>query len=175
MRDLRNQGSKSDDEDTWKWKETPNRAVDLLFWGDEPGPTNRAIGVTEPLDFFHLLSEDFYDKLLVETNCYANQQRQVNNDHSPWNPVSKEELMAFIGFVIAMGIVSLPSINDYWSTEPMHYHSLFRLIMPRDLFLQILHYIHVVDSTTAPQYDKLRKVRPLIDCLGKVSNIIFTQ
>ena len=76
------------------------------------------MGVTEPFDCFHLLlSENFYDKLLVETNCYANQQKLVNNDDSPWNPVSKEELMAFIGLVIAMGIVSLPSISDYWSTE----------------------------------------------------------
>ena len=58
-------------------KETPNRAVDLLFLGDEPGPKNQAIGVAEPLNFFHLLSEDFYDKLLVETYSYANLQREV--------------------------------------------------------------------------------------------------
>ena len=96
------------------------------------------------------------------------------NDHSPWNPVSKEELMAFIGLVIAMGIVSLTSINDYWPTEPMHCHSWFRLIMPRNDFLQILRYIHVVDNTTAPQYDKLRKIRPLIDCLGKVYKELYS-
>ncbi len=89
--------------------------------GDEPGPKNQAIGVTEPLDCFHLLlPEDFYDKLLAETNRYASQQRELYSDHSPWNPVSKEELMAFVGLVIAMGIVSLPSLTDYWSMEPMH-------------------------------------------------------
>jgi len=139
---------------------------------DEPGPKNQAIGVTEPLDCFHLLlPEDFYDKLIAETNRYASQQRELCNDHSPWNPVSREELMAFVGLVIAMGIVSLPSLTDYWSMEPMHCHSWFRLVMPRDRFIQILRYIHVVDNNTAlprtdPRYDKLWKIRPLIDCLG---------
>ncbi len=132
------------------------------------------------MDCFHLfLSEDFYDQLLIETNRYANQQRQLNHDNSPWNPVSKEEIKAFIGLVIAMGIVSLPSINDYWSTEPMHCHSWFRLVMPRDRFRQILRYIHVVDYTTAPscsdpQRDKLWKVRPLINCLEKVSKELYS-
>ena len=146
----------------------------LFFLGNEPGPNNQAIGVTEPSDFFHLLPEDFYDKLLLETNCYANQQRQVINDHSPWNPVSKKEVVALIGLVVAMGIVSLPSINDYWSTEPMNCNSWFPLIMPRDRFPQILRYINVVDNTTAPQYDKLRKIRPLIDSLGKVSKELYS-
>ena len=88
--------------------------------------------------------------------------------------MSKEELMAFVGLVIAMGIVSLPSLTDYWSIEPMHCHSWFRLVMPHDRFIQILRYIHVVHNNTAlsrtdPQFDKLWKIRPLIDCLGKLS------
>ena len=67
MRGLRNQGSDSDDEDTWKWKETSNRAVDLLFLGDEPGPKNQAIGVTEPYDscYLNIFMISFWLKLII--------------------------------------------------------------------------------------------------------------
>ena len=80
--------------------------------------------------------------------------------------------MAFIGMNIAMGIVSLPKLDQYWSTDPILSHPWFRTIMSRDRFREILRYIHVVDNTQAPSrsdpnYDKLWKVRPLITALEK--------
>ena len=129
---------------------------------------------------FHLLlSEQFYDNLLTETNQYAHQQRTLKNDTSPWNPVSREELMAFIGINIAMGIISLPCVDDYWSTDPILCHSWFRIVMPRNRFRQILRYIHVVDNTNAPKctdpdYDKLWKVRSLLNALEESTSQLYS-
>ena len=161
--------------DLWAWNQEKNESntiADVPFTGDIPGPINEAIGITDPLELFHLLiPDDFYDEILVETNRYAEQQRQLKNDTSPWNPISKEELKAFIGLIIAMGIISLPDSYDYWSTEPMMCHSWFRLVMSRNRFREILRYIHLVDNTTAPQRtaqsDKLWKVRPLLNVLSR--------
>ena len=66
-----------------------------------------------------MIPEQFYDTILKESNRYAEQQRALKNDTSEWNPICKEELMAFIGINIAMGIISLPSLDDYWSTDPI--------------------------------------------------------
>ena len=33
--------------------------------------------------------------------------------------LSKEELLAFIGVIMAMGVVQLPSADDYWSIDPI--------------------------------------------------------
>ena len=95
----------------WKWSSTQNSSntsTAMTYSGGVPGPTGLALGVTNPVDCFHLfLSSDIYDELLVQTNLYADQQRAAKNDTSRWTPISKEELMAFIGINIAMGIVYL--------------------------------------------------------------------
>ena len=89
---------------------------------------------------------------------------------SPWAPITKEELLAFIGHNIAMGVVSLPSIHDYWSTDIIRSHPWFRSVMSRDRFCQILRYVHVADNSKALScddlnYDKLWKVRPMMNYL----------
>ncbi len=84
-----------------------NNSTALTYSGGVPGPTGLAVGVTDPIDCFHLfMTSDIYDDLLVQTYLYADQQRAAKNDTSQWTPISKEELMAFIGINIAMHRVS---------------------------------------------------------------------
>lgn len=80
------------------------------------------------------MTSEFCDELLVQTNLYANQQRYAHNDTTPWTPISKEELLAFIGINIAMGIVSLPKNNDYWCTDLIPAYSWFRTITSQKQF-----------------------------------------
>ena len=70
-----------------------------------------------------------------------------------------------------MGVVQLPSADDYWSIDPILAHPWFRTIFIRFCFQQILRYLHVADNTKVLQrsdtrYDKLWKVRYLIDVLA---------
>lgn len=73
-----------------------------------------------------------------------------------------------------MGLISLPSLDDYWSTDPILSDDWFRTVFSCNHFHQILQYMHVADNTKAldrsnPNYDKLWKVRPLLDVLSKQS------
>lgn len=118
------------------------------------------------------MTRALHDEILAQSNLYADQQRSAKHDQSPWTPISKEELMAFIGINIAMGVVSLPSMDDYWSTDPILSHAWFRAVISRNRFREILRYVHVTDNSKAldrssPNYDKLWKVRPLLDVLSK--------
>ena len=84
-----------------------------------------------------------------------------------------EELQAFIGLNIAMGLLHLPQVRDYWSTNEILATPWFPSIMSRDRFFKILRYLHLVDSSKQKKrgeegYDILYKVRPLIDHLGAV-------
>ena len=88
-------------------------------------------------------------------------------------------MLAFISLNIGMGIISLPSIRDYWSREPLLAHPWFGTVLSRNRFQQILRYFHMVDNSTAPDntspgYDKLWKIRPLIDHINQVSQANFT-
>ena len=164
-------------------KSDDNVPVSIGFTGDLPGPKGDAKGVREPIKCFNLFFEDYYDELIHQSNLYASQQRVQTN---PWTPtcITKEELLAFIGLNVAMGVVSLPSLNDYWATDVIISHPWFRSVMSRQRFREILRYIHVADNTQAlsrndPSYDKLWKVRPMMNfllnkCIGLYSGQLRT-
>ena len=128
-----------------------------------------------PVECFLLfMTSALHDEILAQSNLYADQQRAAKDDQSPWTPITKEELMAFIGINIAMGIISLPTMDDYWSTDPVLSHAWFQAVFSRNRFCEILRYIHVTDNSkaidrSAPNYDRLWKVRPLLDMLSKRS------
>lgn len=145
----------------------------LNFSGNVPGPEGEACGVTSPIDCFRLLLPSTYiDELLVQINLYADQQRATKNDRSPFVPIVKEELLAFIGVNIAMGVVSLYLrwMTTGQPTRFLHIHG-FTLYYH---VIEILRYVHVADNSNAldwsdPGYDKLWKVRPLLDVVSQQS------
>lgn len=67
-----------------------------------------------------------------------------------------EELEAFFGFTILMGIVKLP---DYWSKYDTYHYSPIAERISRNRFLDIRKYLHFADNTTLslpglPSYNK---------------------
>ena len=79
-----------------------------------------------------------------------------------------EDLWAFFGFSILMGINHLPSIRHYWSNDPqLHYEPVAGRIA-RDRFLFIWRFLHFTDKTIPPSSsppDRLWKIRPVIDAV----------
>ena len=169
-------GATGDDRWTWTTSKTDSNAP--TFTGDLPGPKGDAFGVQNPTQCFNLFLSDYYEELLQQSNLYADQRRAAAADTSQFIPISKEELIAFIGLNIAMGVISLPKLNDYWSTDIIRSHPWFRSVMPRNRFRQILCYIHVADNSQAlrqddPTYDKLWKVRPMMNFLLSKCNELY--
>ena len=80
---------------------------------------------------------------------------------------------------IAMGIISLPSIKDYWSSNPILRHNWFSTVMSRKRFLEILRFFHIVDNTTAPSrsdpnYNRLWKIQPIISILQDTCGELYS-
>ena len=73
-----------------------------------------------------------------------------------------------IRYTILMGNDHLPSVDDYWSKDPLlHYADR----IPRWRFHKISRYLHFVNNEDLvphedPTHDRLGKVRPLIDHLS---------
>ena len=74
------------------------------------------------LDVFELFfSDDLQTKVVAETNLYA-KQVMGEDKYRKWKEITTDELKAFYGFSILMGIDQLPLENDYWSRDPLlHY------------------------------------------------------
>ena len=87
------------------------------------------------------------------------------------------ELKAYFGFMILMGLNKLPGLVDYWKVDPIYHYAPIAGRIPRDRFFEISRYLHFADNTqllppTDPGYDKLGKVRPIIDHL-KVCHCMY--
>jgi len=96
-----------------------------------------------------------------------------------WNPITTQELEAYFGFNILMGINCLPSIEDYWKKNPIYHYSPIAERISRDRFREISRYLHFADNATlapraSPQYDRLGKIRPLLEYLETRFSVVFT-
>ena len=111
----------------------------------------------QPADFYKLyLTDDLVQKMVDETNLYAQQYMQANPNLPPhsrarqWSPVQKTDMEHFLGLCLLMGPVKKPSINYYWSTDPLLQTPVFGNIMSRDKFLLILRFFHLNDNDSRP-------------------------
>lgn len=87
--------------------------------------------------------------------------------------INIEEMKAFLGINLVMGYHVLPSLRDYWSTEPDIAVPFISNIMPRVRFEEIRRNLHFcnneeVRDTNSPNYDQAYKIRPVMTHLNKV-------
>ena len=95
----------------WTDQYTPMQIPD--FGEPHPVPTRRFLNVNtaRERDLFDLLfTDNMWELLVQETNRYYEQQKAADpyKHRRPWAPVTQEEMEAFIGIVVLMGIVKLP-------------------------------------------------------------------
>ena len=81
---------------------------------------------------------------------------------------SKDEMQAFIGIMIYMGIVKLPRLAMYWSTDNLLHQERVSSVMTQSRFFQISRYFHLAYNTKAlprehPRFDKIYRVRQFFD------------
>ena len=69
------------------------------------------------MEVFNLLFHDgLVETIVRETNRYAAQVIASKGGNKEWK-TTKEEIRAYFGFMVLMGINRLPEIRDYWSTS----------------------------------------------------------
>ena len=101
------------------WKEEEPRSLVHVFTGDEPGPRSSiSSSETAKEAFCRFLTDDVWDLMVCETNHYAARCRGAQHHQSPrpWHDVDKNELQAFVGVLMLMGICKLPRMEMYWTT-----------------------------------------------------------
>ena len=108
-----------------------------------------------PLQLFKLFfTDELVTKIVVETNKYAN-DRLENTTVSKfsmwkdWMEVTAEEMRAFLGVIINMGLLYLPDIKEYFSKEFTHKVPFFSAVFSRQRFLQIFWMLHLESYTHA--------------------------
>ena len=121
----------------------------------------------EPIDIFERTCgfEDLFKCVCDQSNLYMQQKGEAFETYA-------EELKAFLGMNYVMGYHVLPSLRDYWSTQPDLQVPFISNIMPRARFEKIRSALHFSDNSKIlprddPEYDRAHKIRPLINHFNK--------
>ena len=121
-----------------------------------------------PIQYFQLfLTSSVLQYIIDTTNHYATAALSAITP-SPrslfrtWKDVTMQEVRAFIGVILQMGLVQLSDIKDYWSTHTTLNFPFFHSIFSRDRFLQIFRMLHVRDKSSTTRWSK---IQPFLDCI----------
>lgn len=123
--------------------------------------------------------------MVTETNRYANQFVEAHQEQLRSMPRSivhqwikqgythREEMRAFLGVVINMGLNKKSNVKDYWdASHESQYHPWFGDHFNRDRFLLMLKFLHFADNSGLPEPDhpdrKLYKIAPLVELLNSI-------
>jgi len=97
---------------------------------------------------------DFYNKVAEETNKYAVlSQRKAETVDNNWENTNAEEIQAYIGILIYMGLVDLPETDDYFQGDfcvcPM-----VRQVMTLKRLKKLGQYLHLNDEKERPDQQR---------------------
>lgn len=122
-----------------------------------------------PLEIFSLLiTDDIINHIVFQTNLYAEQEFSTKG--KTYKQTNPDEIKAFLGINLLMGIKQYPSYRDHWSTAPDLHDPYISRIMTLHRFGWLLTHIHLNDNSVMPvrgniNFDKLYKVKPFLNSL----------
>ena len=139
---------------------------------ETPGPTSILVtSESTPLQIFsRFFTDEVWELLVLETNCFAASVCGTTPRARPWIDVSQQEMRAFFGELIYMGVCRLPRLGLYWTTKfPLAIHGVADVMSIND-FQQLFRCLHLADNSAQipvgqPGHDRLFKVRGLLDLL----------
>lgn len=161
------------------WNDTESdgdyRPINIPFTGVE-GLREEMPLDAEPIEYFSkYFTDEVTDIICKETNRYAEQYIEANAANlrpksivHDWKPTNRNEIKAFLGLCILMGIVSKPRVSMFWSTDSFYHTPIFGQVMSRKRFQLLQRFLHFQNNQD-PQYnpndpdrDRLFKIRTLM-------------
>nr|XP_039264882.1 piggyBac transposable element-derived protein 4-like [Styela clava] len=171
---------------TYNWEKSFAGRSLWNFCGRRGVSSRRLNSSSSVLDCFTQFFNATVIELIVEmTNLNATRKlhaESVNSDteEKAWKAIDAEEMHAFLGLVILMGIIRLPTLDMYWQKKNWILDvPSFNKTMTRQRFRDIWRYLHFCDEAMAPEAedfkkDKLYKIRALLTILLPLFQTCYT-
>ncbi|CAG4967161.1 unnamed protein product [Parnassius apollo] len=145
-----------------EWEDINDTKLDFDEFTDNCRP-NIPDNTITPADFYSLfVTDEIIEQMVINTNNCAQDLISNLSNLKPksrlraWTPTTPEEMKKFLGVLLAMGLVRIPRLNDYWSKRNIYNNKYISSVMTRDRFLLILIFWHF--SQESPNdTDKLKK------------------
>lgn len=112
--------------------------------------------------------------MVIETNRNAQQmlssQRISRGSRfSSWKSITKVDIEHFLGLLLRMGLMKMPSLSDYWNKAERYQNKVASKNMSRNKFELVLRFWHFENNDSANKTDQLYKIRKLLN----IANDIF--
>lgn len=168
-------GTRATDPSPFLWQKSVNGRT-LRPFAEKHGPKRRLPKKSTKLEIFaKFFTATILQQIVDFTNLNADRKLAAAPIPSPaskmaaWTPVTLEDIKAFFGLTILMGILHLPSLDMYWQKKYWTTETpAFGKVMSRKRFTDIWKFLHFCDESNAPDpddplKDRLYKIRPLIE------------
>ncbi|XP_063590198.1 piggyBac transposable element-derived protein 4-like [Penaeus indicus] len=158
------------------WRRKDNVPTRYGFSGD-PG-VKAALDITcSPLEILSsLVTDELLEHIVRETNWYAVAHSPAASSHmGKWTPTSRQEVLAYLGIRVVMGLWKPVNYRDFWSTNRVLRHELVAEVMTRDRFDQLtthLHFSHLEEGAPLPE-DSMWKLQPIVNSLNDSFRSVF--
>jgi len=145
---------------TWLDQEIAREPDSVKFTGNTRTNQPAIEQLRLPADFFqYFFSDELLDQIVEQTILYSVQKR-------PSKPLqcTRGDLKRFIGVLLYMSLVRMPSSRSYWSADFRMDKVVNALTVNR--FEEIKRFLHFSDNTEdVDAQDRLYKVRPVVTAL----------
>mgnify|MGYP003406709624 FL=1 len=155
-----NIGNKIEDSLFGTWYDVSNNDLPTLSipftTGTQPPGPKVPGGIEEPIDFFKLfLTDELISNIVEETNKYAltkisKTKLRPRSTWRSWKPVTVDELNAFIGVILNIGLLPVKNLQDCWTREFNLHIPFYGKIFRRERFFQIFWNIHLNENIPNP-------------------------
>jgi len=105
----------------------------------------------------------------------------VTNGCVDWTALDSDELLAWFGVLMLMGLKKFPHIRCYWDHTPFYNCPLISKAMPHKRFEAIIGCLHLVNNEVVvtnrgdPTYDKLAKCCSLCESFASISQSLYNN
>ena len=156
------------------WQKTEDVAPpDVQPFTGACGPTEILPPNTPAIDFLmQLLGDDFFSSVAHATNCNAvlksppahpdpGSPYATSDPH--WHVATADDIKAFVGINICMGLKEMSEYSDYWNTSPvLNDPFVSSSVMSKRRYEKLCRYLHCAVPGEEDAAYKLTKVRPFI-------------
>ncbi|CAL8084781.1 unnamed protein product [Orchesella dallaii] len=153
---------------TWNWILGGNQKVRTPFANVSAGWTIELPEDAKEMDFWKLTFPDrILSEVVKESNDYAihvmENADSLSRRQQKFQAVSYDEFLRYLAVRIIMRIDQKPEMAMYWSKDPILGSIVVRDILSSDRFYEIQRYLHLSDTETPNESDKIFKIRKLWD------------
>ena len=176
---IRSKKREKNQTDNYQWDVEQLPSVPLFEFNKEVGLRIQMPAEASPIDYLKLLiTDELITDICISTNFNAGckidsagplRRRSI---WKKWRQVSKDEMRKFIGLVLHMGLVSMPTYKHYWKKDKLFQNNFFPSVMSRERFQLIMRFLHFGERADFVG-DRLSKVKMLIHHLNDTMSELY--